>query len=90
MNVQALIDTLNQGIADTAAELGCGPDNEAILRAIAKLKADRDALLGALFLLVAAERDYMRATGITPPDPITEAVEGAEMVITQARGEETP
>lgn len=35
-------------IGDTAAELGCAPDNEAILKAIAALKAERDRLREAL------------------------------------------
>jgi hypothetical protein len=35
-------------IGDTAAELGCAPDNEAILKAIAALKAERDRLLKTL------------------------------------------
>ncbi|BBL73173.1 hypothetical protein [Methylomagnum ishizawai] len=96
MNVQAVIETLNQAIADTAAELGCEPDNEAILRAIAKLRADRDALLEALEKVILEIGDWAMPKGengmvaVRPNHPLCLAANMARAALAQARREETP
>jgi chromosome segregation ATPase len=48
-------------IGDTATELGCAPDNEAILKAIAALKAERDRLATSCGHCGELERAFARA-----------------------------
>ena len=52
---------IEAALSDTATELGCAPDNEAILAAIAALKAERDRLLEAMEKIAAPVTKLMCA-----------------------------